>query len=290
MKRDSAPERSLPLSLIPMTVVAVGVLILALVLSGSKTGTIVVERIAVSFTTIADGRTRRPRQLVVTTINETSADGIEERALTASSFTRPGFEQVYAGDTIEIYDPSDNTVYETTVQGEQRAMVAQIRSTAPPGSHVSVGVGKVQLASASASSIGYVPGRTSLYQRWLRDGSYKLVGYATVDGRRALELAEASPARSPGGSGAAGFRSSTTVYVTPGSYDPIETVNRAKFQGIQTISVTRWRTYRVLPATAANQRLLSLTARHPHARVVHNAAGLLRAGQLATRTSRVLRG
>jgi hypothetical protein len=95
--------------------------------------------------------------------------------------------------------------------------------------------------------------------------------------------------------------STTTVYVTPGSYEPIESVNRTRLPGVEyvngtksvgvrTISVTRWRTYRVLPATAANQRLLSLTARHPHARVVDNATAFLRAGQSEIRTTSVRTG
>ncbi len=195
-----------PASLIPTAVIAVAVVVLALVVAGKKaTGTIVVERITMNFATATHGKTIHPRSLSVTTINETSAGGIEQRSFTSSSFTRPGFEQVFAGDMIQLYDPVDNTVYVTTEQGEQRAIVAQVRRTAPKGAHVSVGVGKMQLVSASANSVGYVPGRTSVYENWLRDGSYKLVGHDPLDGRAALKLVEASPTRGPNGVRAAEF-------------------------------------------------------------------------------------
>src|SRR5579875_241532 len=150
MREVENPAKPSPASLTPIAVIAVGVLVLALVVPGSRTGTIVVQQITMSFITTTHGRTSHPRSLSNTTINETSADGGEQRSLTSSSFTRPGFEQVIAGNTIEVYDPVDNTVYATTERGEQRALAAQVRSTAPKGSHVVVGVGKMQLVSASA--------------------------------------------------------------------------------------------------------------------------------------------
>lgn len=270
-----------------MAIVAIGVLILALVISGSRTGTIVVERIAMSFTTSSRGRTIHPRAITVTAITESSASGIQQRSFTSTSVTRPGFEQVYAGDRMQLYDPIDNTVYATTLSALQRASVAQIKATAPKGATVDVGVGKVQ--AISANSVGYVPGRTSVYEQWLRDGSYKLVGRETVDGRAALKLVEASPSL-PVQSTPTAFESTTTVYVSPGSYDPIETVNTTKLSGIRTTSVERWQTYRALDATPANRRLVSLTARHPQARIVDDAMAFLRASQSEIRTTTVRTG
>ena len=46
----------------------------------------------------------------------------------------------------------------------------------------------------------------------------------------------------------------------------------------------------VLPATPANKRPVSLTARHPRARVVDNAMAFLRASQSETRTTTVRTG
>jgi hypothetical protein len=118
-----------------------------------------------------------------------------------------------------------------------------------------------------------------VYAQWLRDGSYKLAGRGTIGGRAALKLVQTSPLSFPHHSAGHGFESTTIVYVTPGSYEPIETVARTKLPGVRTTSVTRWQTYAVLPATQANQRLVSLTARHPHARVVYNAMAFVRASQ-----------
>lgn len=275
-------HRASAAALIPMAFVAAVVLALALLIAGGRTGTIVVQRITISSTTSRRGKPIHATALFVTAITETSASGAAQRSFTSNSFTRPGFQQVYAGNTLQLYDPNDNTVYVTTEQAQQRALVEQIRRTAPKGTTVHVGVAKLQ--AISPSSVAYTPGRTSTYQQLLRVGQYRLVGRATIDGRAALRLVESSSTRLPR-SNAASFESTTTALVVPGSYAPIETINTSRFPGLRVTSVDRWRTYRVLSATRANQRLLSLTARHPHARVVHNALAFLRASQSETRTT-----
>jgi hypothetical protein len=284
----SATKTPSSASLIPMAFVAVGVVVLALLVSGvlwrNTNGTIVVQRITLSFTTHVRDRTNHSRSISVITITETSAAGTEQRSFTSSSFTRPGFQQVAAGKTLQLYDPVDNTVYVTTEQAQQRATVEQMKASAPKGATVNVGVGKLQ--AVSANGVSYAPGGTSVYEQWLHDGSYKLVGRTTIDGAVALKLIQSNPTRLPVPSPSGRFASTTIVYVTPGSYDPIETVNRTKLPGVLAISATRWHTYRVLPATAANKRLLSLTARHPQARVVHNAMAFLRATQSAETPTR----
>ena len=56
--------------------------------------------------------------------------------------------------------------------------------------------------------------------------------------------------------------------VAPRTYYPIKQVFRTR--GITVTTV--YNEYRVLPATPANQQLLSLAARHPGARIDHSPA------------------
>ncbi len=66
-----------------------------------------------------------------------------------------------------------------------------------------------------------------------------------------------------------------TVYVSPSSYYPIREVTLAPAGAkVHVVGVINWLRYKVLPATAVNQRLVSLTARHPGARTVHVSAGV----------------
>ena len=97
---------------------------------------------------------------------------------------------------------------------------------------------------------------TAEIQAQLKAGRLKVAGPTMVDGRKAIKL--------------------TTIYgrygyeydVAPGTYYPIKQVLRSRAITITTI----YSEYRVLPATPANQQLLSLSARHPDARIDHNPA------------------
>jgi hypothetical protein len=158
-----------------MVFVAVAVLVLALVVAAGKQGTIVVERVAFSATTVQDGKTSHPPPYLLTSIAETSADGTLRRSFTSASVTRPGHQQVIVGATAELYDPADNTLYVTTEQAERRAVIAQTRSTEPKGSHVAVGSTQLAAASYSSATEQYVPGsdehlRTATARRALRAG------------------------------------------------------------------------------------------------------------------------
>jgi hypothetical protein len=83
-----------------------------------------------------------------------------------------------------------------------------------------------------------------------------IAGPTMIDGRKAIELISI---HEPYG----------YVYdVAPGTYYPIKQVFRSRAITITTI----YTEYRVLPATPANQQLLSLAARHPGARIDHNPA------------------
>jgi hypothetical protein len=83
-----------------------------------------------------------------------------------------------------------------------------------------------------------------------------VAGPTTIDGRKAIKL---TSIRGPYG---------YQYDVAPGTYYPIKQVLRSRAITITTI----YREYRVLPATPANQQLLSLATRHPGARIDHNPA------------------
>ena len=282
---DDETEKTSPVSLIPMAFVAAGVLVLALIVSGkTQPGRIVVQRITLGSTTSRRGKSFRQRTVSLTAITEVSAGGHEQRSFTSNSITNPGFQQASAGTTLQLYDPRDNTVYVTTERDELRAAMAPFETHPLKGTTSRGGVGKLQ--SISASSVGYLPGTSSPYDQWLRESDYRVAGHTTIDGLAAIRLVQPLPAAV----GSGDFQSRVTVYLAAGSHDPIETVDRVKLPGMHVASVERWQTYRVLRATAANQRLLSLTARHPQARVVASATAYLRASQSEIRTTTVRTG
>jgi len=91
-------------------------------------------------------------------------------------------------------------------------------------------------------------------------GRLKVVGPTIVDGRKAIKLV---PIHGTG-----------EYDVAPGTYYPIrEVVEDAPGAGV---TIT-WSEYRVLPATPANERLLSLPARHPSARIDRSRADFIAA-------------
>jgi hypothetical protein len=284
--RGSATKTPSSTSLIPMAFVAVAVVVLALVVSGkTRHGTIVVQRIAIGSSTSHGGKTFHQRTVSVTAITEVSANGQLQRGFTSNSITRLGFQQTDAGSTLQLYDPADNTIYVTTEQAQLRAAMAPLETHTSKGTTSGVGVGRMQ--TVSGSSVGYLPGTSSPYGQWLHKSGYKLDGRTTIDGRAAIELVQPVPV---GPSKSRGFTSRVTVYLAPRSPDPIETVDNLSLSGMRATSVERWSTYRVLPATPTNLRLLSLTDRHPHARVIDNAEAYLHASQSEIRTTIVRTG
>jgi hypothetical protein len=97
---------------------------------------------------------------------------------------------------------------------------------------------------------------TAEIQAQLKAGKLKVAGPTTIDGRKAIKLTSVHG------------RSRYEYDVAPGTYYPIKQVFRIRGITVTTI----FNEYRVLPATPANQRLLSLAARHPGARIDHNHA------------------
>lgn len=88
----------------------------------------------------------------------------------------------------------------------------------------------------------------------LRSGGATLVGHATVDGRDTLEIASAD--------------GHTTYYVDPGTYAPVELDTTGTTGGVK----LRFETWELLPASDANDALLSLSDQHPGATVDHSQA------------------
>jgi hypothetical protein len=102
------------------------------------------------------------------------------RSPTSNTVTRPGYQEVTAGNTIELYDPANNTIYTTTLQAEQRAIIAHIRSTAAPGTYDPV----EQITRTT------LPGTTIMVvARWQR---YQVLD-ATPANRRVLSLRALHP-------------------------------------------------------------------------------------------------
>jgi len=280
MHAGAESHRASAASLVPMAFAAAAVLVLALLVHGSRKGTIVVQRIAFSATTVQNGKSNRPAPFSIVEITETSADGTDERDLTSNTFGRAGFQQVVAGQTIELYDPIDNAIFVTTAAGEQRAFDQQATLNTPKGSHTSTTTVRLRAVRSFAS------GRRSVYEQQLAAGQLTVAGRVSIDGRPALKLVQSRATRLPvlnNNSGA--FESADTVYVSPQTYDPIEEIIRSNLPGMTETVLDRWQTYRVLPATSTNRRLLSLTALHPRARIIHSAMGYFRASQSDTRSS-----
>lgn len=243
------------LSLIPIAVAAAAVLVLALVISGSRSGTIVVQRVVEPISR-RNGPQTRISFLMVT---ETSASGTVTRFASETSYGHLlAQSSVIAGNTLERYIPTDDTVYVMTDAAYEAAFRAYVRRHFP---HVHARLAPPQSFAGSWLE----PGPESFFKVQLQRGNYQLAGQKRIDGRRVVELVP-SPGR---GSIAFALHSAAEMtlipaYVSPHSYDPIEEKSNGTVR-------YRWTEYRVLPATAANQRLLSLTAEHPHARISDSA-------------------
>jgi hypothetical protein len=206
----------------------------------TKAGTIVVEDQVVYDTPGA--YTRRGGTSTVQNITATSANGAQERVFVSGSFLPPGDQEVWTSNSEAIYQAADNTIYTGTINN---------------GGPV------------------FSPGQTSVFKQQLDEHLYRLGGSSMIDGRPALKLVPVQAALRRAGDAVDVF---PTVYVSPKTYYPIRSVAPG-FPGskVRIAEVVNWLRYKVLPATAANQRLVSLTARHPHARVDDNAVAFQRA-------------
>ena len=117
----------------------------------------------------------------------------------------------------------------------------------------------------------HFPSDIASIRRLLRTHRLTVDGLTTVDGHRAIKLTSVTfKAARPDQVTDSGLE----FYVDPRTYRPIkEIVSRPPlFRSSQTFTE-----YRTLPINAANERLLSLTARHPDARVDRNPSDYRRA-------------
>jgi len=214
--------------------------------SSPGTGTIVVQ----SFTFRSHGNPTTSEMA----ITETSASGRVQRTLQTASFA-PGIESEEGPESISAYVTRDHTIYAMT---ESSIIALQERRD----SH-RVWL-PLRLAGNATGTLG-----ARYFKRLLDTDFYKVTAHTTIRGRPALKLVPERPHRHNVKLEFAG-----TAYVRPGTYAPIKEMITQP--GGPTVTIT-WKRYEVLHATRANERLLSLTAQHPAARIDHSPAAFLRA-------------
>lgn len=248
-------------------------------------GAIVVQKTRMVVITRISTRRRTHQALTLTSITEGAGGGVQ-RSLLMESVARPGFQEAYAGDTLELYDPLDNTIYEATEAGldsaehaaRARRLKRAAKRAAPKGARVLQGTGVGQFQTiAGGPDPSTAPDGSSVFRLDLREHLYRILRRTHVNGQRAIELVATRKAmREQEDSDSTPVLG--TVYVNPVTYAPIRQVIDARLvPDIEITSIQDWLKYQILPLTAANERLLSLSARHPGAHVVHGAVAFLRA-------------
>jgi hypothetical protein len=205
----------------------------------SPPGTIVIEDESVH--DVAGGYTQRADTYTIENITETSARGQQGRTFVTGSFMRPGYQNVWTSNWEAIYDPTDKTIY---------------------------------TGAENNGGPAFIPGDTSVFKQELDKHLYRLDGTSIVNGRAALKLVPVQAALRRAGDA---VDVSPTVYVSPKTYYPIRLVTPAPPGAkVPIAEVANWLTYQLLPATAANQRLVSLSARHPRAHLIESAVAMQR--------------
>ena len=259
MHGDTDGPRATALALLPTVVVAAAVVVLALAVSGGRTGTIVVQ-------SLIERPTGAGVRYVLRTVTETSADGTFERMYSEGPIAG-GAEVITSGAMLERYVPRQNTIYQLSASSYAAAIAHYFKRW-----HAT----RTLLGSMQYAGSWLAPGRESFFKVQYQQGNYVIAGHPLVNGRRVLKLLP-----TPGRGTIAFAKHSvaqmqlTPVYVSPGSFAPIEEgFATANFRSSVRII---WTSYRVLPATSANERLVSLTARFPSAHISHDARAFVRA-------------
>jgi outer membrane lipoprotein-sorting protein len=190
-------------------------------------------------------------------------------------------ESVTSGDTNELYDSSDDTIYVATSEQLRAARMPTIEIVSKAklekltgSAHVSAayvmrnGIGAVKVIATeegakrvrqqiarerAQESTGVLPDEfRAEVLALLESGQVRVVGHVTVDGRDAIKL-ESLDGRK--------------IYVVDAStYDPIEWTTRGTDGGV----TLRFSAYEELPVDDASLKLLDLQAQHPNAQVVHD--------------------
>jgi outer membrane lipoprotein-sorting protein len=191
----------------------------------------------------------------------------------------PRAESVASGDTTELYDSGNNTIYITTSQQLRAArtptmeivsksrlqkLVHNPKVTAAyrivPGTNrpvvVTTKAGAKRFLKQFAREAGNTGGAPEDFRSdilaLLKAGKLQVVGHVTVDGSDAIKL------ESPDGK---------QIYIVDAStYDPIEWTTTGTSGGV----TMRFPVYEKLPLDDQSQELLSLQAQHPGAQVVRD--------------------
>ena len=268
-----------------------------------KPGTIVVSKNRVT----ARSSSGRLSNFTIETVYETPANPGPQNSLYVSTEHVPGMpsEQAVSGGDEEVYLSRTNTIYISSIwgpyitKGKTPGTFIYTPPKAPPGPSGTLPAKPLMLTAAQAHAlldgadmvtgnlsgshvpyhvtlsvapVTHFPSETQAVRSLLKSHDIRVVGLTTVDGRPAIKLAgpKFDPRHPAGGGGAGGVE----IWVDPKTYVPIkEVVDRLPlFENTQT-----WIEYQTLPITPVNERLVSLIARHPHARIDRNRSDYLRA-------------
>jgi outer membrane lipoprotein-sorting protein len=196
-------------------------------------------------------------------------------------------ESVTKGDTNELYDPSDNTIYSATSSELRDANMPEItivsagrlaKLTGNPDVSVAYLMKKgnahptvvatakgaerlrKELSQEQQQSSGEIPEEfRSDILKLLDSGQARTVGHVNVDGRDAIRIES--------------LDGKQVYLVDAATYDPISWTTTGESGGV----TLRFPVYEELPVDTASMDLLSLQAQHPDAPVVRGAAGYLAA-------------
>jgi hypothetical protein len=195
-------------------------------------------------------------------------------------------ESVTEGDTNELYDGSDNTIYIATGQELRDANMPTIKIvsqsklaklTGDPnatGAYLVGGSGRPTMIATAKGAERMRKELTRNQQQFtgrapeefrsdivalLKSGKARVTGHVQVDGRDAIRIESADGKQ---------------VYLVDATtYDPIEWTTTGTGGGV----TLRFPVYEELPLSSESMDLLSLQAQHPDAQVVRGAAGYMAA-------------
>ncbi|HEY7422474.1 MAG TPA: hypothetical protein VH541_10725 [Gaiellaceae bacterium] len=197
-------------------------------------------------------------------------------------------ESVTSGDTNELYDSSNDTIYVATSEQLRAARMPKIEIVSKSKLEKLTGSSRVGVAYAIGNGAGAVKviataqGAKRFRQEMAREraqessgvlpdefraevldllnsGRVRVVGHVTVDGRDAIKL-ESPDAKK-------------TYVVDASTYDPIEWTTRGTDGGV----TLRFSAYEELPVDDESMKLLDLRAQHPSARVVRDVKAYMAA-------------
>jgi outer membrane lipoprotein-sorting protein len=198
----------------------------------------------------------------------------------------PRAEALTSGDTTELYDSGNDTIYVTTSQELRAARTPTIEIVSKarlqklvhnpkvtaayrivPGTHRPVVVTTregakrflARLAREAQNTNGAPEDFRTDILALLQSGTVQVVGHVAVDGRDAIKLESLDGKQ---------------VYIVDAStYDPIEWTSTGTSGGV----TLHFPVYEKLPVDDASKALLSLEAQHPGARVVRDVHAYLAA-------------